>query len=317
MKRKIALVITLGVLVIVTIILLSVIKKEDTFDVTLFKKSYSIITSDSNDSYLEVLFYVSDKSVSFVRNDKILSSSISDKNKDNLIELKAVDVVDRKYTQVIKNRKFHLYSFIFTPITEVNDDFVFELDKAYLNINNSDMEYMFYIGSFYMTKVPFYGSQDDISLSNLKPLVGFLDRNKTLVGVGIELNNYTNKKITIKSFEFLRSGIKASNKDIVISPNNYYPSQDIDDILGYQYNVFESEFIDSTFEKEIESKSKKEFFIPLKYHNKYSVNSLGIVITYEINNSIHKMYVDEFTFFKDNSIVTKYDEVILYSYDKC
>lgn len=317
MKRKIALVITLGVLVIITIIFLNVIKKNETFDVTLFKKSYSIITSDSNDSYLEVLFYVSDKSVSFVRNDKILRSSISDKNKDNLIELKAVDVVDRKYTQVIKNKKFHLYSFIFTPITEVNDDFVFELDKAYLNINNSDMEYMFYIGSFYMTKVPFYGSQDDISLSNLKPLVGFLDRNKTLVGVGIELNNYTNKKITIKSFEFLRSGIKASNKDIVISPNNYYPSQDIDDILGYQYNVFESEFIDSAFEEEIESKTKKEFLIPLKYHNKYSVNSLGIVITYEINNNIHKMYVDEFTFFKDNSIVTKYDEVILYSYDKC
>ena len=78
MKRKIALVITLGVLVIVTIILLSVIKKEDTFDITLFKKSYSIITSGSNDSYLEVLFYVSDKNVSFVRNDKILSSSISD-----------------------------------------------------------------------------------------------------------------------------------------------------------------------------------------------------------------------------------------------
>ena len=47
MKRKIALVITLGVLVIITIIFLNIIKKEETFDVTLFKKSYSIITSDS------------------------------------------------------------------------------------------------------------------------------------------------------------------------------------------------------------------------------------------------------------------------------
>lgn len=316
MKRIISLVSILLVVVFTTIIFLFVIKKDDSFDVTLFKKSYSLVSNDNSNSYLEVLFYVSDKNVSFVRSDKISYSSISDKNKDNLIELKPINVIDRKYTQVIKDKKFHLYSFVFLPVTKANDEFVFELSEAYLNINNSDNEYQFLIGSLYMRKVPFYGSKDEVSLSNLKALVGYLDKNKTIIGIGIELNNFSNKNIVIKNFELLRSGLCASNKDIIVNPKEYDYNQDIDDLLGYQYNIFETGIIDTAFNEEIESNSKKKFFIPLKYQNYYSVNSLGMIITYEVNNDLRKMYIDEFVFFKDNSIVTRYDEVILYTYDK-
>ncbi len=301
-------------------VLIIIIRTSDNENIqlTTFKKSYSVVTDNSSpQESLEVLIYISDKDTAFTKESTFKSTALCDKTQNNYLSMSLEKITDMKYSQQIKKNKFHMFSYIFSISFDTNDLFEFDLEEAYLELKNLDNTYLIGIGSFYYYKVPYYGAKHNLSISQLKPIVNKISMNNSLVGIILEINNQTLEQVTIKNIKVLKSGINVSNKDIKKTTNDYNSNVLISDILGYSYNYHDTNDVTNIiYEDEINPNQKQKYIIPLKYHNDYLINSLGLVIEYEIKNKEGCFYLDEFTFFQDNLIMAQEKDIEIYTYDR-
>lgn len=318
-KTKIVLLIALIAIILLSVLII-IIRTSDNENIqlTTFKKSYSIVTDNSSpQESLEVLIYISEKDTAFTEESTFKSTGLCDKSKNNYLSMSLEKITDMKYSQQIKNNKFHMFSYIFSISFDTNDLFEFDLEEAYLELKNLDNTYLIGIGSFYYYKVPYYGAKHNLSISQLKPIVNKISMNNSLVGIILEINNQTLEQVTIKNIKVLKSGINVSNKDIKKITNDYNSNVLISDILGYSYNYHDTNDVTNIiYEDEISPNQKQKYIIPLKYHNDYLINSLGLVIEYEIKNKEGCFYFDEFTFFQDNIIMAQEKDIEIYTYDR-
>lgn len=320
MKKQIC-----GIITIISLIMLSLLfiiiksNNNQNIQVTTFKKSYSIITDNSADKeILEVLFYISDKDTGFTKEDTFKSVAICDKYKNNYLLIDLEKITDMNYSQQIKNNKFHMYSYIFAISLDTNDTFEFDLQEAYVELKDIDNTYLIEIGSFYYYKVPYYGTKHNLSISKLKPIVNQIAMNKSLVGLIIEINNQTLEEVKITNIKLLKSGINVSYKDVKSITGEYNSNMLMSDILGYDYSYYENttDVINVINVNAVKRNQKEQYIIPLKYHNNYLINSIGLIIEYEIKNEKGYYYLDEFTFFQDNIIMAQEEDVEIYTYDR-
>lgn len=315
--KKVIIILSFIVISLLSIFVVLKISNKNTFSFTTFKRQYSNICYQDEPQYLEVLIYVNNKNTSFTKKELVNQSLICDNDMNNVMELNIDSVIDRNYKQKIYNDNYYLYSYLFQINSKTNDDFEFEISDAYIYLAYENNSFKIPIGSYYFYKIPTFENKNNISISKLKPIVTKLDNNQTLSGIGIEYNNRSGKQIKIKNIKFLKSGIKASLKDVKELNKEYNSSDSIFDLVGYEYNILIDNFYvdNKTINLIINNNEKKEFIIPLKYEKKYPINSLAFIVEYELDNTLYKYYFDEFTFFKTNQSVFPENEVNVYTYD--
>lgn len=288
----------------------------ESFNIITFKKAYSIIMDSNKDNLLEILLFINNKNVSFLDKDKLENIYIADENEDILVKFLPVNIVDREYMQEIKGSNYNLYSYIFRFSDEIENSQELSIDKAYFNVTCCDNDMKIEIGSFYLFNIPYYGSTNDISISRLKPLVNKINNNETLLGFGIEINNKEKEEIVINNIKLLNNSVIASLNDI-ISINDFNTNDNIKDVLGYDFDYKKTDLITNNINIEIDKETKSYLFVPLKYIYDYVINSLAIEITYLINETEYKIYLDQFTFFVNEIISSPAYEVKIYTYDLC
>ena len=322
--RKYKTIIIVGIaiiLVVITIILGTIISKENDVSITTFKKSYNYLTTvDEENEEMEVLLYITNKNASLTDINKINNCKLYDDESEINLLIKKITYLD--YSQNIKGDIFHLFSFVFelpkisTNISDNNTDCVevkMKTARLQLNLNNYDIDMG--IGSFYYASVPSIGNEN-LSISKLKPIVNMVNTNKTLVGLNIGFTNNTNKELIINKITFLENGIYASTNNIKKNELEFQSSEDISKILGYKYNCLDTDEnkIEDTY-LVLDANETVEYIVPIKYETEYPVSSCGIMINFSIDGVSQKLYFDDFLFFKDNTISYPSNNIEILKYD--
>lgn len=286
--------------------------------ITTFKKSYSIVSKIDEKDKLEILIYINNKKASLLDKEKIVKSYIS--SEDAVINLKIDKVTDLNYTQMIKENKFNLYSFVFDIEFNSNNEYSVFINNAILNIELIESSYNLNIGTLSYNKVLFYGDIDNsLSVSQIIPVINKLDVNDSILGIGLKIRNFSKNNIIIKDIEFLDYNIKPSLyeiKEVDISEIN---NKNISEILGYSYNYnYQDNITNDEIIIYVEEGNEYEFLLPIKYIKTYPIDSFGMEITFSYEgtgNKEYKYYFDDYVFFKSNYITYKNDDIIINKYE--
>lgn len=314
MKKVIVIVVMLCILLLP----LFFINNNSELLITTFKKSYSIVSKIDEKDKLEVLIYINNKNSSILDIDNIIKSSIHDD--ESHINLRIDSITDLDYTQVIKNNKFYLYSFIFDIEFESKNEFSLFMKKVMLALDLNETSYNLEIGSFSYNKVMHYGDSDNtISVAQITPLIDKIDVNDSILGIGLKLKNFSNRNIIVNSIDLLDYNVIPSLNEIKEVDINTINNKNISEILGYSYNFeYQDTLLDNKVLIYIENKNEYEFLLPIKYLNRYPVNSFGLKIEYcyeEDTDKIHTYYFDDYVYFNSNYITYKSSDIIINKYE--
>lgn len=305
MREKVVVLITsVSIVFLIVILFLSNVPK--TIEITTFEKAYNMVQLDKSEQF-EIPLLINIEN-SYVVDEKNIESICINNNLE-LVKLDLVKIIFQNEKINLNNKWFYKYSFILKPNLELNNDFSIEINDANLEISFKKGESIkIGIGSF--SYYYFNSYKNDLSLSKLKGLVNDL-KGKTLVGVLIGLKNNKNSNVVIKNIIPLDLNINISSDEITYL-HDFNQGEDISDILGYKYNLYEKHL---NSEVTIEVNDEVNLFIPLKYQEKTIVNKLGFLIEYEIGNKRYYMCIDDFIFFDSNDYIKYSNNFIIYKYE--
>lgn len=311
MKRLNLVIIVLSISFTIVIFIALVSKKHETLKITTFEKAYNLISTFQEEDELSIDIYINQDETYINDNSSVVSCMVSDQNGNNQLSLKLKDI--NKLDQVqLSNNNFYLYNFTFTILLQTDELFSLELDDAFLVINYQQEETIkLAIGSFSLYKIPNFGCED-LQIYQLKGLVNDFNNMKTIVGLGIGFINKSNETIKITKVIPLDTNVMVSNQDVILCDGSFSPNTNINLILGYDYQLS-----NGNSESSLSIDLEEGFYLfPLKYKKERSINKIGLLIEYEINGEMKKMYYDDFTFFT-NSYYTKEEvsELVFYTYE--
>ena len=289
---------------------------QETFNVTTFKRSYSILSEISEKDYIEIQLYITDKNVSLVDKNKINDCYLYDDN--NQLKLELIDLISINNSQIvnkINDDLYYLYSYIFLIEYNVLTETDIYLDNAKLKINILDNEYEITIGSLSYTKINSFKTNNNIMINKIIPIINFIDKNDLLLGLDITLTNTSNNDILIDKIELLDKNIKIGTNEIIYLKEEYQSDTNINEIIGYSYNYKYEKIYDEELNLKINKNSTVHLLLPVKYLNEYKINSFGIEFDYIENNEEKIMYFDDYLFFKSSYVTYKKDNVIIQTYN--
>ena len=307
MKKRVIISTIVFVVVSILIVCFSLyMTRGNVFHVTTIKKTYSLVSPYKEEDSFEVLLYVSDKKAYVVNEDKIGECVITDREENNVIEVDIISITDKFEAMKINNEKYFLYSFIFKVDLKTDSDLRLEINDAILLMkypNNDNDIVEVEIGNFYYYKIPYYGDEkENLVVSKIKPLVNYVGYNKSLAGIDFEFYNQINKDIIIDKIEILNKDVVIGKNDICIIDEQFSSGDNIDHILGYNYDFYNNVSNNENYDIVIKPGELVEILFPLKYQEEIIVDQLGLIINYSINGEKYKVYYDDFVFFKQTSI---------------
>ena len=320
MKKRLIISSIIFVIISIFIVCFSLyMTRGNVFHITTIKKTYSLVSNYKENENFEVLLYISDKKAYAVNIDKISECKITDKEGNESIAVKIVSITDKYEAMKINNNKYFLYSFIFNVDLKTDSDLSFEIKDAllvmkYPNFEQDVIEVS--IGNFYYYKIPYYGDiGENLVISKIKPLVNYIGYNKSLAGIDFQFYNQINNDIVINKIEVLNGDVVIGKNDICIIDEDFSSGENIDNILGYNYDYYDNASDNGNYNIVIKSGEIKEVLFPLKYSKEVIVDQLGLIIHYSINGESFKVYYDDFVFFKQTSIKINADNLEIKTYE--
>ena len=306
--KKSRIIIVVSLIMIFILIIVRVSKRENLLSITTIKRSYGMVTLDkkSEDIVIPLFFTVKDNYYVNIKN--ISEVMIIDKDEENGLKVEITEIVDVKEEITLVDKLFYCYSFKI----KIDSDINYSLNEAYLKIIYLCDEIKINIGSFDFQVVEKFGGDELITVSNLKGIINERNKEKDIYGLCIGLKSKTNKNIKVIGIEVLNKNYKTSNAEI--KEIDYIPdfTDEVSDILGYEYDYFEIKEIDS-LSLCLECYEQKILFIPLKKVGDFSANIFGVLIEVEIDGVKKNIYYDDFLFFTSKEKLSYEDfEVISY-----
>ncbi len=317
MKSKIFYVVItmLFLMLIFLFVMLSMQKDDYHFKVTTIEKTNNYLVTkedcEKNKDLIELIIYTSKKNVSITNINKITKVYLE--SDDMTISLKPQSIIDLNYKQSFFDEKFYMFSYLF-KIDGINaEEYVINMEKAYLYLNTQNYNVKLLIGSFYYEKIEDIGNSV-LSISKLKPIVNTINSNKTLIGLDIMFANYTKDEIKIKEIVALDASISFSHKESIIVTEDIQSNDNISKILGYYYD-YEKKEEDEELNMILGAQSYVEMVIPVKYINNYPVYGCGLKIIFEFLETEYSLYFDDYNFFLDNTFVIDESKVRIDTYE--
>ena len=281
----------LGLFLFMGIFSIIMFTKYSSFKILSIKKEYSVVSENSVKD-IEIPLYFEKKNSFLTKEKSIKSVSIEDETKNYLMTLNSI-----KQSGRIEYERTKYYGFFFNLSFEQYDNFedvVFIKDgKLKIKYLNGE-EISFRIGNIELylnTKT----DNSNIQLMALESIFNTVDDKETIVGINISLRNDNNVPIKIES-------IKTLNKYYELDYLNYEKvTLNYKDDLKERYNDYSYKAISinetSKMDIQLNKNESSNIFIPLKYLNGIrSIDTLGLFITYRINNVSYTKVIDSFTF---------------------
>lgn len=308
--------IVLGFTVLIVLMVALLAKDNKTIKLTTFEKAYNYTSLYQDSEIMNMTFLINSKDLYITKESSFRECFISDYDYSNQLKITLEQISFINESFEISHEMYYLYEFIFTIDTRTESDFTLEIERAYLNLETKFDEVLkILIGSFCLYKVKEFGSED-LVVANLKGIVNDVDNFKRLVAVDIGLRNNCNVKINIVEIEFLDINICGSSTNTIISTNqNYQSSTSLNQILGYEYDIFQREAIETHF-CQLDADESMKLLIPLKYNQDINLYQFGIKIIYQIDNQVYNLYIDDFLFFETFEFTTEQiSKLNIYTYE--
>lgn len=296
-----------GLSILVLLVIIITKNVPQLLEVTTFKKAYNMVLVNEDES-LEIPLFISNTNSYFTEKANIESIIIS--NNDETLKFNLESINENKEKILLKDKWFFKYVYKLKPIIDKTVDITLEMKNAKLEISfkrgtNSSIA----IGSLCIYS--FNNTSENLSIIKLKGLVNDFDGNK-LVGVLMGLKNNTKEDLIIKNIYPLDININASYAEI-IELNDFNQKENISYILGYNYKLYENIENDNL---EISLSDEIKLFIPIKYKDRITVNKVGFLIEYVMNNELHYYIIDDFLFFDSNDyLISDIRGLVFYTYE--
>ena len=255
-----------------------------------FTKEYSrIITPEE---IVSIPIYISDSNTFIIDNDLIESASLE--NSYNKLAIESIDIRSTNYVEEYESTNYSLYFFdiSFTP-TLVTDYFM-DFSSAYLNLiylnqDNISIE----IGNLYL-QFSEITNNNHIDLFRMYALTSINNDIEFISGIILGIENFTGDEIVINNIEFGTNKLLSGLNEVKLlnEPPNY--DEDINILLGYQYDFYQTETIDLSFILNPD----KLLLVPIKYIvNPLDINRFPLIISYKYLDVNYIYTIDDFQFF--------------------
>lgn len=311
MRKRIIILSVLFVVLFVVICasLIAIKNKVDSFNVISIKKTYNFVDTYDEIGSFDVELYISNKNNFLIERKSIGNCYI--KSEEEKLEIKLLNILDKEEVLKINGDSYYLYKFKFTIPFQTETDIEFSFQNAFLEMNYPEDIIEINIGSFYYLKVEKLGdSYDKLLLPKIRPIVNVVNNNKTLVGLNISFENLKRDEITITNVKLLTANAVFSSNEYLEVVEDYSSSENINNILGYNYNFNYLEENDISFKVTETS----DLVFPVKYKNNYTIDKAGLLIEYKVNGNLYKNYINEFLFFSSTNYNMNETNYEVYSY---
>ena len=307
--RKIIPFICIGVIVIIFSIAIIFFTKEIDTKVLTYFKNYNVSSLIGDDDYINVSIYINNKKSYFIDKDQITTSYLLSKSENDSIKLELKDVVKSNESIKINNEEYYLYLFKFKLLINIEDNYNFELEEAYLNLcYQNNKNYKLNIGQFTFNKYKKHDSS--ISISLVKPLT-FEDTNSYLGGVVYGIQNNLNKSITIKQIDILNVNVSCGDN---IKEVSNYDSIDFEDVSGYNHSYVNMNNKDINIT--INANENKKIIVPLYYVELFILNKFPLKITYLYNGNTYEYIYGIYNYYNPIKEVVSDDNYMIYKISK-
>ncbi|MGD9604936.1 MAG: hypothetical protein AB7V00_02110 [Bacilli bacterium] len=270
------------------------------FRLTTLPKAYSLVSSIDQSEDFSIGIYIDQHQIPFDASQNYSQSFIADSKNENQLPLVLISALPISESIIIDKTTFYLFEFLFRIDFNTNSNYNLEIDNAYLHISRGaeKEEIIILIGSLSFSKVSSFCC-DNIVITKLKGNVNDVNFGKNVVGFEMGIRNNSSNDVKIINIKPLLCDVNVSNSDVIKHFSlNFQPSDTINSILGYEYDVA-SEGTSQSLNLQLELIENDRFYFPLKYQNEYKISQFGLEITYIMNENQFVTFIDNFTFFSD------------------
>lgn len=286
--------------IVLFIVISTVIRKKDFFYYITKPVEYYLPNKNLN---MNVNIYSNHQNDYYLQEEAIEKLVIKDQENQDFYTIKLKQIVEENKILIHDNKTFYQYRLsLELPLQDI----------LYLQINQTVLE-IYYLSeevmSFDIGTIIIYNEYPsrDLNISHLKGVVNNIDTLDVLCGVGITL--YSDASIVVNDIKVLNEKITIQGSNIkIIEDDNYENSQAINELLGGAYQVLDIE--DSFTPFLIDKGEKKHYLLPLGYKEIISIERLGFLIEYTIENTSYTQLIEPFQFYKsykNNYQVIKYE----------
>jgi len=291
MKTKI-----IGGLISFLLIILSIllfIKDDPLVKVVISPKCYSIMKSSDIETF-KVTILANELDSYYFNADYISNISITS-NTSEIIPVILKDISKSNEGYLYNNELYYFLDFELS-IGFNSDDYLIELEQAYLNIDYNNTKTMeLFIGEF---NYLFYEEENpDISLNNLLATHALVNNIDTTTGLFLNLGNLSNHNITISKVELGTNKVLANNfhlEEVTVIPSISNLPEEILGIDYYNYNLY-GEYPNSSIL--LRKNNEVMFYVPFSYMGDISYLYRFYVKVYYVIDSVEKVYIiDDFPY---------------------
>lgn len=291
MKTNIMYIILFSLIIGVTILLF--IQKEEEVIIISRDYSYSVYHSDKQES-INIELLTNQKESYHFNKDYIIDLNLHNETEELSVIVDDIFLgkdflvyQDDEYYQVILKLSI--------PFT--SNDLLIEMENTYLEITYENRETIdIKIGDvvyLFNEKV-----DHDITLGNLSATHEIINGYNSIGGINLELANTTNSNIMITDIYLLSNNVRV-NKDLISTHKNCEFTLSVSSCLGLESYDFNHEYKNIDLSILLGKNNDIDLYIPLIYlDSAKSIYELGLVITYEINNEVKQLIIDDFPFMK-------------------
>lgn len=297
MIKKVIYIILIGVIVITaTSIVLSITKGKKANSILSLKCIYSFVYQDE-DKIMDVPYYINSKVNNFKNLKQI--EEIYLLGEDFKMELTAYDLVENGIHTYNKEKYYGYVLRLYVPKYDI------DLDTCYLELISSNDKIKLEIGSFYSKR--FNNINNDLEIS-IDEIYGIISPNlETPEAVILKIYNKTNKLISLEDFMIGNIALidKGSIKEIDLS-TNYESKTNIEEILGYKYDMYGS-VSQKVININVAPYDSIKLILPIKYLKNAYLYQAPVITKY--NNKYHIM--SEFMFYDNHFDLSLYQKVVV------
>lgn len=288
MKSKVVYAVISGVLILLSIVLLS---KEEIPTILLSNKQIISIYHTDQSEKIKISLLTTNPNNFYFNKEYITFSSLY--NQDQTVSLKIQSILVSNDEYEYEDKTYYRVDYFFNlPFSGTNT--YINMDEVYLSLDYDNGDNIdIYIGELnYLFKKY---NDEDLSLGNLSATYEYINGIETVGGINLTLANVANDNVNITNISIVSSNVKANyNKTIERSECNYKKTVAYclteDDYDFHHYQESNKTFL-------VRKNNNIELYIPLSYLNDTDyLYRFSIIIEYVKDGQTKEYIIDDFPF---------------------
>lgn len=298
---------------VIVLSLLMFIQENPKTEIIISPKIYSIMKSSDNEVF-RITVLTNDLDSYYFNADYISNINLSSDGED-IVPLVISDIIKSNELYFYKNKQYYFIT-LELSLGFSSDDFLINIDNAYLDIRYSNTEEIkIFIGEF---NYYFYDEENyDISLNNLFSTHDLINNVNTVSGLYLNLGNLRDLNITINKIEIGSSDVLTNNfyfNEIYVIPEMSHTPEEILYIDNYNYHNYGEYTSNSIL---LRKNNEVMLYVPFSYTGDIDYLYRFFVKVHYVIDSEEKVFViDDFPYINTSNYKEELEsEYISYEYD--